>query len=323
MRQTHLGIEHKDTLATLNNLAVTLKAMNRLDEAEEQQRQSLQGRARLFGEDDFRTITSLNNLASLVLSRGDFEEAERLFQETVERLERTRGPVDEYTLTARIWRGYALAKLDRLTEAEAVQRAAVEAIHGNAAVDPKIRQAAFDAYIFTLRLLNKLDEVEPLQRELISMMEQSGGTSHPRYSRIVCQLGVTLQQRGEVEEAKRLLEGLLDKYLDMAGRTMLPAETVRATVNDWVVCLSEHDGNKAAVSKLRVFVQRTGQKLGENHWLTMIVDYNLAIAIINAEGTTEDARRLLQDALRLATENRDSANYQVLGDRIQNALRQF
>lgn len=320
LQRTTLGDNHEETLAAMNNLAVTLKAQGRLDEAEALQLRSLDGRERLFGPDDFRTITSLNNLAALRLQKGDPQRAESSFREAIDRLQRTRGDSDGHTLTARVWLGYALAKQGRLEEAEVVQRAALDALRREPQSDAEQEQAAADSLIFTLRQAGKLPEVEKLQKELIAGMERTGGASHPRYSRIVCQLASTLQQLERVQEAQQVLTALLDRQMEMAADTMLPAEAVREAVNDWAMLIHTSTDYAEAVGELRSLAVRARQKLGEGHWLPMIVDYHLAIAIEAMKGRNAESLRLLQGCTHLARGKPGDVNYQVVEERVQKAL---
>ncbi|GAA0410654.1 hypothetical protein GCM10009530_73940 [Microbispora corallina] len=73
-----LGEEHPDTLTSQNNLALALRALGRLEEAEAEHRAVLEIRRRVLGEDHPDTLTSRNNLALVLRDLGRWAEAEVL-----------------------------------------------------------------------------------------------------------------------------------------------------------------------------------------------------------------------------------------------------
>ena len=62
MRKKVLGLEHPDTLASMNNLAFTWKNQGRLDDALGLMRQSVQLRQKVLGPDHPHTQSSLSTL---------------------------------------------------------------------------------------------------------------------------------------------------------------------------------------------------------------------------------------------------------------------
>ena len=66
---------HLDTLVSKNDLAITLKARNKSDEAEALYREVLVGFRAVLGDGHLDTLITSNNLAGLVYKRGDIQEA--------------------------------------------------------------------------------------------------------------------------------------------------------------------------------------------------------------------------------------------------------
>ena len=64
-----LGERHPDTLASINNLALLVKARGRFDEAERLYRTALDAAARVWGWEHPNSFTALNNLASVLLKQ--------------------------------------------------------------------------------------------------------------------------------------------------------------------------------------------------------------------------------------------------------------
>ena len=64
VRERVLGIDHPDTLHSLNNLGGLLYKQAKLGEAEVQFRRALEERESMLGVDDLDTLTSMYNLAA-------------------------------------------------------------------------------------------------------------------------------------------------------------------------------------------------------------------------------------------------------------------
>ena len=72
------------TATSLNNLAVVLRCLNRLDESEKLVRQALAINISLRGINHPETGNYLNNLAIIHSDRGEFNEAEALYRWAIE-----------------------------------------------------------------------------------------------------------------------------------------------------------------------------------------------------------------------------------------------
>ena len=73
-----LGLEHPDTLISINNLASTYRDQGRWKEAEELEVQVMETRKRVLREEHPDTLTSMANLASTFWNQGRWKEAEEL-----------------------------------------------------------------------------------------------------------------------------------------------------------------------------------------------------------------------------------------------------
>jgi len=71
MTRRILGDEHPDTLASMNNLATTLKAQGDLAGAREIQERVLEMTQRILGDEHPDTLASMNNLALTLQAQGD------------------------------------------------------------------------------------------------------------------------------------------------------------------------------------------------------------------------------------------------------------
>ena len=78
-----LGVEHPDTLVSLNNLAFlyqSQESFSREAEAALYPARVLEGSERVFGPDHPNTLGTVNNLAGIYQSQGRYGEAEPLYR---------------------------------------------------------------------------------------------------------------------------------------------------------------------------------------------------------------------------------------------------
>jgi tetratricopeptide (TPR) repeat protein len=94
------GPDHPYTLTAVNNLALTLQNLGRLDEAESLYRRALAGKEIAAGPDHRDTLTSVHNLADLLQLRGRYDESERLFRWALAGKEKALGPEHPSTLNS-------------------------------------------------------------------------------------------------------------------------------------------------------------------------------------------------------------------------------
>jgi Tfp pilus assembly protein PilF len=69
LKETVLGKDHPDTLASMNNLATSLCQQGKYAEAEAMQQQTLQLKETVLGKDHPDTLASMNNLAESLRGR--------------------------------------------------------------------------------------------------------------------------------------------------------------------------------------------------------------------------------------------------------------
>ena len=100
---TQWGDSHPDTLANMNDLALTLQArgdQGDLGEARELQERVLEGCRQALGESHPNTFESMGNLASTLYAQGDLGEARALQERVLEGCRRVSGEEHPDTLTS-------------------------------------------------------------------------------------------------------------------------------------------------------------------------------------------------------------------------------
>lgn len=127
-KEQSLGLEHLETLESMNSLALALAMQHRYDEAEKLYRITLQTSFRRHGEDHPRTITSMENLAFLLNNRKKYEEAQDFAQRALDLRMRVLGEEHPHTLSTMILLSGILSSQGEAGEAEGLCRYAL-ALH--------------------------------------------------------------------------------------------------------------------------------------------------------------------------------------------------
>jgi eukaryotic-like serine/threonine-protein kinase len=115
--------EHSETLAAMNNLAITLNDEKQHFEAEKIYREALDAERRVLGPEHPDTLGTMNNLANTLQAEGHYAEAEKPERETVEDRRKVLGLEHPRTLSAP---NYLANTLRLHTEAEKLSRETLE-----------------------------------------------------------------------------------------------------------------------------------------------------------------------------------------------------
>ncbi|MCX5671838.1 MAG: tetratricopeptide repeat protein [Planctomycetota bacterium] len=124
IRRRLLGAEHRDTLASMCNMAVSLMCQGKHAEAEQKFRQVAQ--ERVLGKEHPETLKSMLNLAYDLSSQGKAAETEQMCRQLLEVQERVLGKEHPETLGNRMGLAMALNSQRKYAEAEQMCRQLLE-----------------------------------------------------------------------------------------------------------------------------------------------------------------------------------------------------
>ena len=128
-RKANLGLDHRDTLLSMEGLAFSYTALGRAADALRLSEQALTLKKAKLGPDDPDTLLSMHNLAARYDAVGRSAEALKLFEQVLALRKAKLGPDDPDTLMSMWGVAESLRKLDRGAEAmpiidECLRRAA-------------------------------------------------------------------------------------------------------------------------------------------------------------------------------------------------------
>ena len=120
------GLDHTETLNTVNNLGVLYQDQGKLVEAEQMYQRALQGYEKAWGPDHTETLDIVNNLGNLYRKQGKLVEAEQMYQRALQGYEKAWGPDHTETLDIVNNLGNLYRKQGKLVEAEQMYQRALQ-----------------------------------------------------------------------------------------------------------------------------------------------------------------------------------------------------
>jgi tetratricopeptide (TPR) repeat protein len=210
-REKELGVNHPDTLTSVNNLALVLESQGRYEEAEAMNRRALAGREKELGVNHPDTLTSVNNIASVLESQGSYEEAEAMNRRALEGSEKELGVNHPDTLTSVNNIASVLESQGRYEEAEAMNRRALEGSEKELGINHPDTLTSVSNLALVLESQGRYEEAEAINRRALEGSEKELGVNHPNTLTSVSNLALVLESQGRYEEAeamnRRALEG--------------------------------------------------------------------------------------------------------------------
>jgi tetratricopeptide (TPR) repeat protein/predicted Ser/Thr protein kinase len=216
LRMTHNGEDHRETLISLNELAVLRIMQGKLAVAEKLLKRALETGRRRFGEDDALMRYALSSLAGLRNMQGRFREAEALLRRLLAGQLRTLGESHANTIRTINNLAVVLCREEKKDEALVYCRRALKLhtrVHGPDHVHT-VRARGNLGDLLMER--GDLEEAEPLLLGALEDNRRLLGNEHPETINAMHNVAVLRRYQGRHEEALSLARGALEaavKYL--------------------------------------------------------------------------------------------------------------
>jgi serine/threonine protein kinase len=214
-RRQVLGLEHRDTLDSMDTYGTSLAIQKKYEEAEKIYRECLELRARVLGTNhsnhsDF--LITLGNLAEVLGEKGNWAEAEKVVREVIDRrtqtgLGKTQDTFANINNLARI-----LIWSDREDEAERMLSSACQrAINIFGPEHPVCTLRLQQAWALALAGVGDLDKAEKLAAQTLASHRRVA-SSPETLARTLLILGRVKVERGNLDEAEPLLRESVDLF---------------------------------------------------------------------------------------------------------------
>lgn len=290
-RDTLLGHDHLDTLASKTALASILRLLGKLKEAAELGAELVKARKAAHGADDKRTLDAMSNLATVLYDQGRLDEAEKMEVEVLKRSQATLGLDHCDTLATMDNLAMTLVYQGRLEDAEKLM---VELLERR-----KVKLGL--GHLNTLHSMGNLasiflqqgqpEKAERLELEVLERRKVMLGLDHPDTLVTMNNLASTFGRQGRFKEAETLYLETLERRKATLG---LEHPDTLSSINNVALTLFRQHRLKEATD-LQVQLVETGKEvLGLDHPTIVMGMYNLAWTWYR-QGRIKEALVLMQD----------------------------
>lgn len=290
IREQTLGMDHLETLVTLNNLAKAYLETGKLTEAIQLNERVRAGFEKLKGPDHADTLTVMNNLAQSYVATGRLTEALPLLEQVYQAFVRVMGEEDFETLTA-------LSNLALAYQAAGQARKALpwfERVH-----DVFVQKWGVE-HVHTLTAKNNLARVYQATGQLpkaIQLHEQVRdarvkilGDQHPETLVSFNNLATAYQDIGQHDKAIQLLQ-----HVNQVEEKFFGADHPRTlnTLGNLAVAYKNAGRSEYALRLFEQVHQAKVNKMGRYHPDTLATLNNWAMACLQSR-MSDDAVRLFE-----------------------------
>jgi eukaryotic-like serine/threonine-protein kinase len=217
IRRKMIGIEHVDTLDSINSLGSLLQRQDKLDEAEMYYDEVIKISRRVLGDDHPSTLIALNNMGSVLEMQGNFPDAEVYIQESLEARRRVLGDDHPSTLTSLNFMGLLSNRQGKYIEAEMYYREVLDGRRRVLGVDHPQTLNAIRNLASALQVRGMLQEAEPYYLEAVEGYRRVYGDDHPDTLVSINGMGVLLYKLGKLDKAERLYLEVIEGSRRMLG----------------------------------------------------------------------------------------------------------
>ena len=179
IRSKLLGLEHPDTLTTMDNLASTYRNQGRWAEAESLFVQVMETSSRVLGSEHPDTLTSMGNLASTYRNQGRWAEAESLFVQVMETRSRVLGLEHPDTLNSMGNLALTFWDQGRWAEAESLEVQVMETKKKVLGSEHPSTLTSMNNLALTWEGLGRLDDALDLMCQCVLLRQKVVGPDHP------------------------------------------------------------------------------------------------------------------------------------------------
>ena len=275
-REKVLGLEHPDTLTSVNNLGLVLARQGKDEEAEALHRQALRERERLLGPESPDTLTSVGYLGSVLRHQGRYQEAEIMHRRELEGSEKVLGPEHPDTLVSVSKLGSVLSSQGKYKEAEAMHRRALRDREKVLGFEHPDTLTSVNNLGLVLSHQGMYKEAEAMHRRVLKGLEKILGPEHPDTLTSVSNLGIVLSSQGKYEEAEAMHRRAFKGYEKVLGPEHPHTLT---TVNNLGTVLSRQGKYEEAEAMHRRALRGREKVLGPEHPDTLTSVDNLILVL--------------------------------------------
>jgi tetratricopeptide (TPR) repeat protein len=295
LKETVLGKEHPDTLASMNNLAVSLRQQGKYVEAEAMHRQTLELKETVLGKEHPDTLMSMMGLASSLGQQGKYAEAEAMNRQTLQLKETVLGKEHPDTLTSMNNLAESLREQGKYAEAEAMHWQTLELKETVLGKEHPDTLMSMNNLAASFSQQGKYAEAEAMHRQTLQLKETVLGKEHPDTLRSMMGLATSVSQQGKYAEAEAMNRQTLQLKETVLGKEHPDTLT---SMNNLAESLRQQGKYAEADAMHRQTLQLKETVLGKEHPDTLTSMMGLAISF-SQHGKYSEAEAMHRQTLQL------------------------
>lgn len=301
LQESRIGIEHRNTLRTLANLATLHKELGNYGEAERLYRRSLETHERAYGKNDLDIPAVANKLAMLYRAQGRYAEAEGLYLRAIKILKSSDFKFEPpYEIFGNLALVYEDQGRDR--EAEEFYRSAIEGQERYIDKDDPVGRWLMNDPSRFIRMSNlanflgeqgRYAEAEQLFRRALEGQEKALGKDHPDTLGTVNNIAVLYQMQDRYAEAALHFQRALKGYERALGKDHPTTLTI---VGNLASLYLDQDRYAEAEPLARRALEAQERMLGKDHPDTL-TSVNTLASLYRSQDRYADAEALQKRAV--------------------------
>jgi eukaryotic-like serine/threonine-protein kinase len=277
--------------AVRNTIGITLKSLDRRNQAKVHLDRALALRRGALPAGDPLIAQSLVNLADLLTVSGDAPNAEPMLLEAMAIQRAALGPNDPDVAATLNNLARALEDLRRLGEAEARYRESLQI--SRAAAKPEGVAVTLDNLAELLRRQQRQPEAERLLREAIEIRRKAFGPTHPRTARTLKALALVQRDLGKIDDA----EASYRAAIEVQQATFTPEHPEVVTTRNNLATLLLQQGRFGEAEPILRDVVHIWSATRPRTDLDLASSMNALGELLRRQGKLEEADPLISDAL--------------------------
>jgi len=215
-RRRVLGLEHPNTLQSMNSLAFAYYRQRRMAEAEALYRETLDIQKRVLGPEHPDTLYSMNGVAIASLEQGHYAEAEALHRENLDIQQRVLGPEHPDTAAFMNNLANAISAQGRYAEAEALHRGTFDIWKRLRGPEHPMTLQSRANLANAIGAQGRYPEAEALHREILGSRQRVLGPDHPDTVSSNYNLACWTAPQGKHAQALRYLADAVERGFALA-----------------------------------------------------------------------------------------------------------
>jgi serine/threonine protein kinase len=282
-REAKLGPDHRDTLESMNCLAVAYRESGQFAKAVLLHAETLEKRKAKLAPDHPTTLGSMNNLAMAYQDSGQFAKAVLLHAETLEKMKAKIGPDHPTTLTSMNNLAMAYYASDQLAKAVLLHAETLEKRKAKLGPDHPDTLISMNNLAGAYRESGQLAKAVPLFEETLEKSKAKLGPDHPDTLISMNNLAGAYVASSQLAKAVPLLEQLLQKHKAKLGAKH--PQTLGTTATLGLVLLQQQQWAEAEPLLRDCLADR--QKQIPDSWLTFHTQSLLGGALLGQKKYAE------------------------------------